>query len=161
MRDSDRKLGMDRQITRRDVIQGFGVLGAGLMLPGVLPGCSKAEIEDAIYYPPELMGLRGNHDGAFEIAHALAREGRTDWGPVQEPDSRPYDLVIVGAGISGLSAAHFYRKKKPNARILILDNHDDFGGHAKRNEFEVNGELLIAHGGMSNAFEAIRLQRCC
>lgn len=147
MRDSDRKLGMDRQITRRDVIQGFGILGAGLMLPGALPGCSKAQVEDAIYYPPELMGLRGNHDGAFEIAHLLAREGQSDWGPVQEPESRPYDLVIVGAGISGLSAAHFYRKEKPNARVLLLDNHDDFGGHAKRNEFEVNGELLIAHGG--------------
>ena len=147
MRDSDRKLGMDRQITRRDVIQGFGVLGAGLILPGALPGCSRTQIDDAANYPPELMGLRGNHNGAFEVAHALARNGRTDWGPVQEPDSELYDLVIVGAGISGLSAAHFYRKQKPNARILLLDNHDDFGGHAKRNEFEVSGELLIAHGG--------------
>ncbi len=45
-----------------------------------------------------------------------------------------YDLVVVGGGASGLSAAYFYRKEHPDARILILDIHDDFGGHAKRNE---------------------------
>ena len=27
------------------------------------------------------------------------------------------------------------------ARILILDNHDDFGGHAKRNEFHQGGPM--------------------
>ena len=48
-----------------------------------------------------------------------------------------FDLVVVGGGISGLAAAYFYRQARPNARILILDNHDDFGGHAKRNEFHV------------------------
>ncbi len=74
MRDSDRKLGMDRQITRRDVIQGFGVLGAGLMLPGVLPGCSKTQLDDANYYPPELMGLRGNHDGALAMVESAVEQ---------------------------------------------------------------------------------------
>jgi spermidine dehydrogenase len=147
MKQSDKKLGMDRTITRRDVIHGIGAIGAGL----ALPGCAQDDADELVvnpgYYPPELMGLRGNHEGTFEIAHALAREGRTDWGPVTEPDSGVYDLVVVGGGLSGLSAAHFYRKEKPNARILILDNHDDFGGHAKRNEFEVDGKTLIMHGG--------------
>jgi spermidine dehydrogenase len=55
--------------------------------------------------------------------------------------------VVVGAGISGLSAAYFYRQEHPDARILILDNHDDFGGHAKRNEFQINGETRIGYGG--------------
>ena len=85
-------------------------------------------------YPPALTGLRGQHDGSFEIAHALAREGRRfpiDGLPIEET----YDLVVVGGGISGLAAAWFYRRARPSARILILDNHDDFGGHAKRNEF--------------------------
>ena len=58
-----------------------------------------------------------------------------------------YDLVIVGGGISGLSAAHFYRASRPDARILILDNHDDFGGHAKRNEFHLDGKLHLLNGG--------------
>src|SRR5581483_10617533 len=58
------------------------------------------------------------------------------------------DLVVVGAGISGLAAAYFYRKMVGDkARILILDNHDDFGGHAKRNEFRVGNRTLISHGG--------------
>ncbi len=53
----------------------------------------------------------------------------------------------MGGGLSGLAAAHFYRKQKPKARILILDNHDDFGGHAKRNEFQLGSRTLIGYGG--------------
>ena len=65
-----------------------------------------------------------------------------------EDTGEEYDLVIVGAGISGLSAAYFYRQSMGNdARILLLDNHDDFGGHAKRNEFEIDGRLMIGYGG--------------
>jgi spermidine dehydrogenase len=61
-----------------------------------------------------------------------------------------YDLVVVGGGMSGLAAAYYFRKRTvPNAKILILDNHDDFGGHARRNEFLVDGRLLIARGGTS------------
>ena len=98
MRNSDRKLGMDRSITRRDVIHGIGAIGAGFAIPGFLLGCAKRPAGESNYYPPALTGLRGNHDGSFEVAHALAREGRTDWGSVQKPDSLVYDLVIVGAG---------------------------------------------------------------
>lgn len=152
MKPSDKELGMNRLITRRDIVLGMSAIGAGIMLPWSLAACgktAKSKLSSAPHadYPPALMGMRGNHDGAFDVAHALAREGRSDWGPVQQPDADIYDLVVVGGGISGLSAAHFYRKEKPDARILILDNHDDFGGHAKRNEFEANGKTLIMHGG--------------
>ena len=80
--------------------------------------------------------MRGSHPGSFEAAHSL-RDGNF-WDHAGKPvdTGETYDLVIVGGGISGLSAAHFFRKAAgPKARILILDNHDDFGGHAKRNEF--------------------------
>jgi spermidine dehydrogenase len=150
---SDKDLGMHRGISRRDVIRGIGVMSAGMALPGSLFGCDKPAPEIDTDYPPALTGMRGNHDGAFDVAHALGREGRTDWGPVQKPNESVYDLVVVGGGISGLSAAHFYRKGNPDARILIIDNHDDFGGHAKRNEFRVGNRTLIGYGGSSFLWE--------
>ena len=98
-------------------------------------------------YPPELLGMRGNHPGSFEIAHALSRNGARWAEPTNQTDP-DYDLVVVGGGISGLSAAYFYKQRHgENSRILIIDNHDDFGGHAKRNEFTVNGKQLIGYGG--------------
>ncbi len=151
MKRRDRELGMDRPITRRDFLNGVGVVAAGTLLPAGAFAQAAASGESAAgatgAYPPRLTGMRGSHPGAFEVAHALAREGRTDWGSVSEPDPAVYDLIVVGAGISGLAAAYFYRKQQPGARILILDNHDDFGGHAKRNEFTLDGRTLIGYGG--------------
>jgi spermidine dehydrogenase len=151
MKREDRNLGMDRPISRRDVLNGMGLLAASTMLPGRALAERALALEQsgsaASSYPPELTGLRGSHDGSFEVAHQLVQAGRRDWGTVEEPDSEVYDLVVAGGGISGLSAAHFFRKENPKARILILDNHDDFGGHAKRNEFQVGGRSLIGYGG--------------
>ena len=124
---TDRDLGMERPISRRDILHGFGALAASSFAPGVALADEMlaAEAAGRLYYPPALTGLRGNHDGSFDVAHKLAREGKRDWGPVEEPDSGIYDLVVVGAGLSGLAAAHFYVKENPQARILLLDNHDD------------------------------------
>ena len=100
------------------------------------------------YNPPTSVGLRGSHPGSFEIAHSL-RDG-TFWknAATPEPVSEKYDLIIVGGGISGLAAAYFYRESVgPGAKILILENHDDFGGHAKRNEFHLDGKLQLLNGG--------------
>jgi len=142
----DRELGMDRAITRRDFLQGAALGLTAPLLPGLLQAADPAHpaARVAEYYPPALTGLRGSHPGSFEVAHAL-RDGRHfDLG---RDTGERYDLVVVGAGISGLSAAHFYLAAKPHARILILDNHDDFGGHARRNEFHVDGRLLLMNGG--------------
>jgi spermidine dehydrogenase len=147
MKRSDRDLGMNRPISRRDVLYGIGAITASVTLPGCFSVKQVRAPQETGVYPPALTGLRGNHVGSFEIAHQLAREGRNDWGKVLEPDSATYDLVVVGGGISGLSAAHFYLGEHPNARILILENHDDFGGHAKRNEFQIGGRTLIGYGG--------------
>ena len=151
MKLSDKELGMDRAISRRDFLNGTATIIAAVALPGsaLASGGGSAQAGDS-GYPPLRTGLRGSHPGSYEVAHQLARGGRQDWGPVQdvhEAGSDVYDLIIVGAGISGLSAAHFYRKEHPDARILILDNHDDFGGHAKRNEFELDGRTIISYGG--------------
>ncbi|SUO95485.1 NAD(P)/FAD-dependent oxidoreductase [Suttonella ornithocola] len=112
---------------------------------------AQAQSENA-YYPPALTGLRGNHQGSNIAAHTFALDAK----PFSFDDLIPkenYDLIIVGAGISGLSAAWLYREKYPNAKILILDNHDDFGGHAKRNEFG-NGETFQLSNGGSESLES-------
>ncbi len=91
--------------------------------------------------------MRGSHAGSFEVAHEL-RDGRS-WDDVglEADTGESYDLVVVG-GLSGLSAAYFFhRQAGPKARILVLENHEDFGGHAIRNEFRHNGRLLLTNGG--------------
>ncbi|MEM6581142.1 MAG: NAD(P)-binding protein [Pseudomonadota bacterium] len=145
---SRRKQRLGEGVTRRDVIHGLGALGAGALVPGITLADRVLAMESqaSAGYPPALTGMRGNHAGSFEVAHALARHGQTEWGKPQPVDDE-YDLIVVGAGISGLAAAWFYRREHPDARILLLDNHDDFGGHAKRNEFSIDGQTLIGYGG--------------
>jgi spermidine dehydrogenase len=144
---TDRELGMSRSITRRDFLNGVAVSAGASLMPWHLLAGADPEKSPA-YYPPALTGLRGSHSGSFEAAHAL-RDG-TFWDSAGAPQDtgESYDLIVVGGGISGLSAAHFYRKTAgANARILILDNHDDFGGHAKRNEFRVGSAFRLGFGG--------------
>jgi spermidine dehydrogenase len=152
----DRELGMGREITRRDFLNGVAVgAGAGLLSGFGAQHLLAAAILDepakqktAEYYPPALMGLRGDNDGSFTAAHRL-RDGESPSSMGEPIDTgESYDLIVVGAGISGLAAAYRFRQKAGNTvRILLLDNHDDFGGHARRNEFQVAGRLLLSYGG--------------
>ncbi|HEY2177491.1 MAG TPA: FAD/NAD(P)-binding protein, partial [Caulobacteraceae bacterium] len=152
MKKSDKALGMHRPIDRRDFLNGvavgigaLGAAGAGAVLA---QAAAAPWPQDAPgYYPPVLNGMRGSHPGSFENAHKL-RDGDFWNGEGAPRDTgEAYDLIIVGGGISGLAAAHFYRAARPEAKILILDNHDDFGGHAKRNEFHLAGKLHLLNGG--------------
>ncbi len=144
MKKTDRQLGMDRAISRRDFLNGVSVAVGASLLPGITSAKDIGTQDVPGYYPPELTGLRGSHPGSFEAAHMLRDGGVFDGHDTGER----YDLVVVGGGLSGLSAAYFYQQKMGDgARILILDNHDDFGGHAKRNEFQINGQRIIGYGG--------------
>src|SRR5438270_7681598 len=151
----DRELGMNRPITRRDFLNGVAIGVGGLLVNGGIQALALTPEDKAQflqdrpgYYPPALTGMRGSHPGSFETAHAV-RDGsfwQTAGRPIETGET--YDLVVVGGGISGLAAAYFFRKRAGNsARILILDNHDDFGGHAKRNEFRPARRLLLGNGG--------------
>ncbi len=144
----DRALGMNRRITRRDFLDGIAIATSAVSMAR---GQSHAESSED--YPPALTGLRGNHPGSFEVAHAVRDNAFWKTAPTPQDTGEIYDLVVVGGGISGLAAAYFFRKHDPDARVLIVDNHDDFGGHAKRNEFRVGGRLLISYGGTQSIDE--------
>jgi spermidine dehydrogenase len=145
----DRELGMFRDISRRDFVGTVAVgLGAASLLGTNTAGAQRLTRPTYLAdpYPPALTGLRGDHIGSFEAAHRMRDSG---WSLSDAIDTtETYDLIVVGGGISGLAAAHYFiGKAGANARVLILDNHDDFGGHAKRNEFTHDGRTFIGYGG--------------
>ena len=154
-RKTDKQLGLLKPIRRRDFVQG-ALVTAGTALTAhqlaaadALSPPPAAEHSISGEYPPTRTGMRGSHPGAYEVAHALGRDGARFPRPAEAKEH--FDLVVVGAGISGLAAAYFYRQKiDPDAKILLLENHDDFGGHAKRNEFHQGGEMVLSLGGTHN-----------
>ena len=144
MSKSDRELGLGRGITRRDFLDGLAVAAASHLLSS---NDAEAASRSSRAYPPALTGLRGSHAGSFETMHSLRDGAFWKNAPPAVATGEVYDLVVVGAGISGLTAAHAFRKARPGASVLLLDNHDDFGGHAKRNEFRSGGAFRIGYGG--------------
>ncbi|MCH7822670.1 MAG: NAD(P)-binding protein [Proteobacteria bacterium] len=140
-------------ITRRDFINGTLMVAGTSMLPFEASGQSAMAALSPSYYPPALTGLRGSHPGSNDHAHSRAWAGRSDWGPTTIlPEI--YDLVVVGGGLSGLAAAYFYQQQHgTDKKVLILDNHDDFGGHAKRNEHTMDGTTCISYGGSQTLVE--------
>lgn len=154
MKRKHRHLGMDRDITRRDFLNGTSIaVGGSLLATPLAQALAKLGSPQSVqmmpgYYPPTRDGLRGSHPGSFEVAHQLRDGARFDAPSDSTDTGEEYDLVVVGGGISGLAAAHFFRKEVgADARILIVENHDDFGGHAKRNEFDYKGRTLVDLGG--------------
>ncbi len=145
----DRQLGMGRSISRRDFLNGVSVaLTSSVLPPSAVGAFQSLQARENDNYPPTRAGMRGSHAGSFEVAHELL--GGKTWDRPETVDE-PYDLVIVGGGISGLAAAYFFKKLHgERARIRVLDNHDDFGGHAKRNEFWHEGKMYLMNGGTLN-----------
>src|SRR5580658_8062954 len=131
--EHDRELGMRQKITRRDFLNGVSfAVGTSLLAANPLwleafgiPQSPFAPEKDPTYYPPAKTGMRGSHDGSWEVAHDLRDGNASAWANPTD-DGESYDLVVVGAGISGLAAAYFYRKfAGQQSKILLLDNHDD------------------------------------
>ena len=148
MSNDDRTLGMDRDISRRDFVNGVAMAAGALALPmSALALQAEYSAGTPSPYPPERMGMRGSHPGSFEAAHALRDSKHIDLSGT-ERTGETYDLIVVGGGLSGLGAAHYYLKNVGRqGKVLVIENHDDFGGHAKRNELNYQGKLLAINGG--------------
>jgi spermidine dehydrogenase len=144
---NDNRLGINEPISRRDFVNGTLAAGAGLFLHGQLPNA----------VPPgdgwtgyggigDYATSNGNTWDVMSVAHAM-RDGTFARSVANATDTgETYDLVCVGGGISGLAAAVFFQKNR-GGRCLVLDNHPIFGGEAKRNEFVVDGQTVVAHQG--------------
>ncbi len=133
-------LGMDAKILRRDFLNGVA-LGAGAFL---LRQPAPAQAPDTFTgYGGVGDYARSNGDPwpVVNAGHKL-RDGAYD--PSKAVDTQEsFDLLIVGAGLSGLGAAHYFVKATDGRkRCLILENHPIFGGHCKQNDFIVNGQRL-------------------
>lgn len=166
MKDKDRtaraKSGQWPDITRRDFV-GATLIGSGAsLLTAAAPGMRS--LAKAQTYQLPMTGLgpdwtgpsgigdyaakNGNTHKVVNAAHGEIRNGSFDKRIAKAPVVDDlYDLVIVGAGISGLTAAYVYTHEKPDAKVLVLDQHDIFGGEAKQNDFEVDGYRLTAPQG--------------
>ena len=143
----DRELGMDRLITRRDFLNGVALTIGSAGFAGGFDHRAFAAVTNP--NPPALTGLRGHSEAAMNVMHSIRDGAFWDTAPAPQPTGEKYDLVVVGGGISGLAAALLYRQQAgEQAKILILENNDDFGGHARRNEFKAsNGKTILGYGG--------------
>lgn len=146
---------MKRTITRRDFLQAL-LIGSGAMLldmpsplrafADTIEGCSGIGDYDL---------SRGNTDTVIRLLQELEQNRFRDLTDAVVETGEIFDLVVVGGGLSGLSAAHHFMKgTKRKKTCLVLENHPVFGGHAKRNEFLVNGTRLYG-AQASNSFVVV------
>lgn len=150
-------LGMDKKITRRDFLNA-SLIGAGAFLldmPSPVRLFAGAGGWDGYGGTGDYSGSHGDTGDVVLSAHKI-RDGGYDIHSRDIIDTgEVFDLAIVGGGLSGLGAA-FYFKKAAGAKkkCIIIENHNIFGGEANRNEFAVNGQLLIGPQA-SNSFVVI------
>jgi spermidine dehydrogenase len=137
---------MNRSIPRRDFLNGIALSIAAAYAP-ITARAQPRDLPASDVYPPARLGLRGQHSSAIASFDRIRQGAYAAFPTVDTDTQETYDLVIVGGGLSGLAAAYFWHKVLPNQRVLVLDNHDDFGGHAKRNEFRYNGKTFLSYGG--------------
>ena len=129
----------------------------GVNLPPEFPQSIAAPLNtlDASWTGPGGVGsyatANGNTHDVVNAAHTFRNRDFDAQLANAKATGEHFDLVIVGAGFAGISAAYTYLKSQPDARILILENHAMFGGEARQNEFEVDGYRLWGPQGSNGA----------
>ena len=164
---TDDRLGLHEPISRRDFLNGTLLASAGLVLGGgrhaaLFGTLAPADAWDGYGGVGDYARAHGDGYEMMSTAHRM-RDGAFEGALASAIDTGElYDLVAVGGGISGLAAAVFFQQQR-GGRCLVLDNHAIFGGEAKRNEFKVDGQIVVAHqasaiflvpqpGGYTDAF---------
>lgn len=142
-------------VTRRDYLNST-LLGAGSVLLGAACPMHLLGLEsdfDGYSGVGDYHGANGNTLSVLTAGHKI-RDGVFEPLPKDITDtSEVFDCVVVGGGISGLAAAlAFQRKAGAGRNCLVLENHSIFGGEARRNEFIVDGQHVIAHQGSAMFF---------
>ncbi len=143
--EEKKRLGLDRPISRRDFGRLLMVGAASLMVPGCSALTSDPKSSPGLTPPSGNLYSGGNTEDARYYCHQV-RDGK-NFSRGGEYTGEIYDLVVVGAGLGGLTSAYFYHQERPEAKILLLDNHTDFGGVAQRNELTVKGQSIIVTQG--------------
>ncbi len=146
----DNALGMNQPIDRRDFLNSTLLASGSLLLGAMAPSQLLAKEEDWDGYGGvgDYRASNGNTAAVMNAGHKI-RDHAYDDPPAEVTDTgETYDCAIVGGGISGIAAALlFLRQAGPGRTCIVLDNHAIFGGEAKRNEFDVDGERVVAHQG--------------
>jgi spermidine dehydrogenase len=145
---ADRALGMDERITRRDFLDAALLASGSALVAAASPLDALAARQsdwDGYGGVGDYARANGNTYEVLAEGHkvrdrAYERLRTADVDPAGE-----FDCVIVGGGIRGLAAALLFQRETGGRKTcLVLEDHAIFGGEARRNEFDVDGQRLIA-----------------
>ena len=152
-----RRLGLDARISRRDFVNGVlaGTAATALSASSDNLAGTLADVADTFTGyggVGDYARANGNTWPVVQAAHRL-RDGQYASAALADAKAAgDFDLVVVGGGIAGLSAAYYFIKATGiGRRVLLLENHAMLGGEARQNEFAVDGERLLGPQG-SNDF---------
>lgn len=143
-----------RAISRRDMLNGVLIASGGAAVCRSIPlralaAQSKTDACDgAIGLDPRVL-RGGNLPSVFDISHWLRdkrlrfESGTVTLAPGCDAfegafpifdDGEQFDVIVIGGGLAGLSAAFHLLRERPRSRILLLEAGPYLGGNAGRDD---------------------------